>query len=91
MPVARRRIGRTKITNVRGITIAEARFSAAEPHFMDKRELRKTMKQRNLSLSAAEREAASELLVARIERLGAFARARTVRSEEHTSELQSRH
>ncbi|WP_299222082.1 5-formyltetrahydrofolate cyclo-ligase [uncultured Alistipes sp.] len=45
---------------------------------MDKRELRKTMKQRNLSLSAAEREAASELLVARLERLGAFARARTV-------------
>lgn len=36
------------------------------------------MKQRNLSLADAEREAASEALFARVERLDAFARARTV-------------
>lgn len=45
---------------------------------MEKKELRKAMKQRNLSLSAAERAAASERILRRIERLDAFVRARTV-------------
>ena len=45
---------------------------------MEKKELRKAMKQRNLALSAAERAAASERILRRIERLEAFGRARTV-------------